>query len=190
MDDKAQSDSPGSCPSRRSFLWWLLPVVLVPNVLVQVALSERRRRQQREEQERQQRAWRRREDLFKQELKALAGTWRPIFSETDGNKAPEERLKESSMTRDETGKVVGHSGDMIVLEGKVKKIDASKKPKTIDTEVIEGDQKGTTIQGIYENDGDTLRVCVVLPGKGERPMEFSGKAGSGCNLTVYKREKK
>jgi uncharacterized protein (TIGR03067 family) len=130
------------------------------------------------------------DDAFKKELKALAGTWRPVFSETDGNKAPEERLKESSMTRDETGKVIGRRGDMIVLEARVKQIDASKKPKTIDNEVTAGDQKGKTIQGIYEIDGDTLRVCVVLPGRGERPTEFSGRAGSGCNLTVYKREKK
>jgi uncharacterized protein (TIGR03067 family) len=130
------------------------------------------------------------DDTFKKELKALAGTWRPVFSETDGNKAPEERLKESSMTRDETGKVIGRRGDMIVLEARVKQIDASKKPKTIDNVVTAGDQKGKTIQGIYEIDGDTLRVCVVLPGRGERPTEFSGRAGSGCNLTVYKREKK
>jgi uncharacterized protein (TIGR03067 family) len=94
------------------------------------------------------------------------------------------------VTRDETGKVIGRRGDMIVLEGTVRKIDAAKKPKTIDTEVTAGDLKGNTIQGIYEIDGDTLRVCVVLPGKCERPTEFSGKAGSGCNLTIYKREKK
>ena len=130
------------------------------------------------------------EDAFKHELKALAGTWKPISSETDGNKTPEERLKESSMTRDETGKVIGRRGDMIVLEGTVKRIDASMKPKTIDTEVIVGDLKGKTIQGIYEIDGDTLRICVVLPGRGERPTEFTGKAGSGCSLTVFKRETK
>jgi uncharacterized protein (TIGR03067 family) len=130
------------------------------------------------------------EDAFKQELKALAGTWRPIFSETDGSKAPEERLKESRITRDEVGLVIGRRGDMIVLEATVKKIDASKKPKTIDSEVTAGDLKGMTLQGIYEIDGDTLRVCVVLPGKGDRPTEFSGKAGSGCSLTVYKRDTK
>src|SRR5579864_3279609 len=90
------------------------------------------------------------EDVFKKELKALAGTWRPISSETDGNKAPAEKLKESSVIRDETGKVVGRRGDQVTLEGTVKKIDASKKPKTIDTEVMAGELKGKTIQGIYE----------------------------------------
>jgi uncharacterized protein (TIGR03067 family) len=129
------------------------------------------------------------EDAFKKELKALAGTWKPISSETDGNKAPEERLKDSRMIRDETGKVVGKRGDMVMLEGMVKKIEATKKPKTMDTLVTAGELKGKTIQGIYELEGDTLKVCVVLPDRGERPTEFSGKAGSGCSLTVYKREK-
>jgi uncharacterized protein (TIGR03067 family) len=130
------------------------------------------------------------EDAFKKELKALAGTWRPVSIETDGSKVPEERLKELTMTRDENGKVTVRRGDTVVLEGTVKTIDASKKPKTMDVEQTAGEHKGKIIQGIYEIDGDTLRACVVLPGKGERPTEFSAKAGSGCSVAVYKREKK
>jgi uncharacterized protein (TIGR03067 family) len=130
------------------------------------------------------------EDAFKKELKALAGTWKPVASETDGNKTPEERLKDSSMTRDESGKVVGRRGEMIILQGTVKKIDGTKQPRTVDTEVTAGDFKGQTILGIYELDGDTLRVCVTLPGRGGRPTDFSAGAGSGRNLTVYRREKK
>jgi uncharacterized protein (TIGR03067 family) len=128
-------------------------------------------------------------EVFKKELKALAGTWKPISSETDGNKTPEERLKDSRMTRYENGKVIGKRGDTVVLEGMVKKIDAAKKPKTIDTEITMGELKGKTILGIYELDGDTLKVCIVLPDRGERPTEFSAKAGSGQSLTVYKRDK-
>jgi uncharacterized protein (TIGR03067 family) len=130
------------------------------------------------------------EEAFKKELRALAGTWRPISGETDGNKAPEERLKEASLTRDEAGKVVARRGDKVVMEAMVKKIDATKTPRTIDAEVTAGEHQGKTILGIYELDGDMLRVCVALPGKADRPTEFSAKAGSGCNLTVYKREKK
>jgi hypothetical protein len=50
-------------------------------------------------------------DAFKKELKAMAGTWRPTYGETDGNKAPEERLKVASITRDESGKVVARQGE-------------------------------------------------------------------------------
>lgn len=87
------------------------------------------------------------------------------------------------------GKVRVRRGDMVILESNVKKLDTSKKPKTIDTEQIVGEHKGKTIQGIYEIDGDKLRVCMATPGK-ERPTEFSAKAGSGNSLAVYQREKK
>lgn len=130
------------------------------------------------------------EEAFKKELKAMTGTWRPIYGETDGIKAPQERLKEARLTRDESGKVIARRGDKVVMEGMVKKIDATKTPKTVDTEITAGEHKGKTILGIYELNGDTLRVCVALPGKAERPTEFSAKAGNGHNLTVYKREKK
>lgn len=129
------------------------------------------------------------DDAFKEELKALAGTWKAVSIETDGKKAPEDILKQVVMTRDESGKTVIRRGDMVVLEATVKKLDPSKKPKTIDTEQTVGENKGKTIQGIYEIDGNTLRVCLAPPGK-ERPSEFSAKAGSGNSLAVYRREKK
>src|SRR4051812_32417429 len=84
------------------------------------------------------------DDASKKELKAIAGTWKPISAETDGIEVPEKVLKENSWTRDESGKVVGRRGDKIFLEGTVKKIDATKNPKTIDMEVTAGDQKGKT----------------------------------------------
>jgi hypothetical protein len=39
-----------------------------------------------------------------------------------------------------------------------------------------------------ELSGDTLRSCVAGPDK-ERPTEFTGKAGSGLTLSVYRRVK-
>jgi uncharacterized protein (TIGR03067 family) len=48
--------------------------------------------------------------------------------------------------------------------------------------------KGQVVVGIYELDGDTLRVCLPEPGTGkERPTEFSGKQGR--SLTIYERRK-
>jgi len=128
------------------------------------------------------------DDAVKKELKALAGTWKAVSLETDGKPAPDDIVKKVVMTRDESGKTVIRRGEMVVVEAVVKKIDPSRKPKTIDSEQTVGEHKGKTIQGIYEIDGDTLRVCVALPGK-ERPTVFSAKAGSGNSLAVYKREK-
>ena len=66
------------------------------------------------------------------------------------------------------------------------KIDPTKKPKQLDIISGEGPNKGKSLLGIYELDGDTLRYCVSPPGK-TRPTEFSGKVGQ--SLYVNKKEK-
>ena len=42
--------------------------------------------------------------------------------------------------------------------------------------------------GIYELDGDTLKVCYAIDG-GKRPAEFKAKPGSKHVLIVFKRLK-
>jgi RNA polymerase sigma factor (sigma-70 family) len=59
-------------------------------------------------------------------------------------------------------------------------VDASKEPKQID---LIGT---TTMKGIYEVKGDTLRVCHTLDG-GERPTGFEG--GPGVAVWVFERQK-
>jgi len=69
------------------------------------------------------------------------------------------------------------------------KIDPIKKPKTIDYTVTDGPEKGKTVLGIYELDGDTVKFCFSAPDK-ERPSEFTAKEGSGRTLSLWKRNKK
>jgi uncharacterized protein (TIGR03067 family) len=45
-----------------------------------------------------------------------------------------------------------------------------------------------SVKGIYELEGDTLKLCTRDPGQ-DRPKEFTAKEGSGNTLTVYKRKK-
>lgn len=68
-------------------------------------------------------------------------------------------------------------------EGTIK-IDSTKKPKEIDITV--GDR---ATKGIYELEGDTLKICQARPGD-DRPTELSAKEGSNQMLMVLKREKK
>jgi len=64
--------------------------------------------------------------------------------------------------------------------------DASKSPKTIDYVNTHGTNKGKSQLGIYEFDGDLLRVCVAAPGSA-RPQKFESLRGSGMTLTVWRR---
>ena len=126
---------------------------------------------------------------FRQELGSMKGTWRQVSGEADGKTVSAEAMNETVMTRDEAGRVVLRRGDKVIFEATVKRIDSGTKPKMIDTEITAGADKGKTAVGIYEVDGDTLRLCVPLAGNA-RPTDFSGKAGSRCILSVFEREKR
>lgn len=123
-------------------------------------------------------------DANKDDLKLLQGEWKFVERVIDGKKGELEG----------TWKIVGNE---IIYgpDSKVKavfKIDATKKPKTFDFDHVSKDpkqeQKG--ILGIYEVDGDTFRLCVVIPGKEvESPKAFESKEGSGHTYTLLKRVK-
>jgi hypothetical protein len=68
------------------------------------------------------------------------------------------------------------------------KLNASAKPKALDITGTEGPNKGKTIRGIYEQDGDTLRVCCDLSGK-SRPKELKTSEGTKLFVVTYKRQK-
>jgi uncharacterized protein (TIGR03067 family) len=53
------------------------------------------------------------------------------------------------------------------------KIDASKKPMTIDLMIAEGDDAGKTQLGVFEVTGDKLRANLGFPGAPERPKDFT-----------------
>jgi uncharacterized protein (TIGR03067 family) len=67
-------------------------------------------------------------------------------------------------------------------------VDPSKKPKTIDVMPGDGKAKDKTWLGIYELDGDSLKICLAEPGK-DRPDDFTSKEGSGRMSAEYKRKK-
>jgi uncharacterized protein (TIGR03067 family) len=58
---------------------------------------------------------------------------------------------------------------------------ADTKPKAIDFTPTTGDEKGKTVQGIYEIKGNKLKLCVAVPGT-KRPMKFESK---GEEIVVY-----
>ncbi len=116
---------------------------------------------------------------------ALQGTWLPQSAELAGVAFPEEIRKSIKLVVKDDGYTV--TAGPSVDQGTVK-LTASAKPKQMDITGTEGPNKGKTILAIYEQDGDTLKVCYDLSGK-ERPTEFKSKEGSQLFLVTYKREK-
>ena len=126
-------------------------------------------------------------EAVKKEMAQLEGNWSMVSGERDGQALPDDIVKQAKrMTKD--GETTVSIGGQVFLKAKIT-IDPTKKPKTIDYTVTEGDNKGKKMLGIYELDGDTAKFCIAAPDK-ERPTDFTTKEGSERTLTVWKRDKK
>jgi uncharacterized protein (TIGR03067 family) len=125
-------------------------------------------------------------DDANKEYGRFEGTWKFISIEVDGMKLPDEAIKDQRLTCKGTQFTVEAMGGP--FKGTFK-VDASKKPKTIDVHFTEGPEKGDTLFGIYELEGDVYKVCMGIPGK-PRPTEFASKPSSGHVLEILHREKK
>lgn len=116
---------------------------------------------------------------------SIQGVWLPAAAELAGKPFPDEVRK--------TIKLEIKDGKYTVTVGKALdqgtiKLNPTAKPKELDIIGTDGPNKGRTILGIYEREGDTLRVCYDLSGKG-RPTEFKSTEGSQLFLVTYKQNK-
>ena len=125
----------------------------------------------------------------------LQGTWFGItwigdVEEEKRNAVPEEwfRLADCKLT---------FTGDRVALvegiDGKPTngtfKIDPAKRPKQINWQIELG-VHGVSYLGIYELEGDILKLCLGNPlVDGERPTEFATKPDDAQKLIVFKRKK-
>ena len=115
--------------------------------------------------------------------KDIQGTWKIEKALRGGEEMPtEESAKVTLEFKDD--KVIVH--DPKRDEPATFKLDGTTKPKNI---TIKPEKKDQEVFGIYELNGDTLKVCFTKEG-GARPKEFESKAGSEMMLFVLKREKK
>ncbi len=119
------------------------------------------------------------------ELKKFQGSW-TFESVEAGGKLVAAQFEGMTVTFT-GGKYTVKKGDEVVQVA-TQKLDPSKSPKTLDVTVAEGPNKGTVMLGIYEINGDTLKVCFDPEGT-KRPTQFKSASGSQI-LIVHKRVKK
>jgi len=125
-------------------------------------------------------------EAVKKDKAQLQGEWSMVSGAADGSAMPE-AMRESARRvckGDETTVTVG---GQLFLRAKFT-IDPSRKPKTIDYEMLDGPTKGKKQLGIYEVGGDTAKFCFGSPGAA-RPTDFTSKPGAGRTLSVWKRTK-
>lgn len=121
---------------------------------------------------------------IKKDKASLQGTWKVASSISKGVKAPPEEI------------FLIFRGDAILVreDGKTAEnfsfvLDPSKKPKEIDLTIKVGAQKGRVDRGIYQLDGDTLRICIQSNKDAPRPSEFTSPRDSELWLVILQRTK-
>ena len=113
---------------------------------------------------------------------ALEGTW--VVQSINGQPAGD---GSQEMTLTFAGANYHQSVAGQVNERGTFKVDATKKPMTIDLTIVEGSDAGKTQPGVFEVSGDTLRVHFDLPGGKTRPADMTPK--EGLLLVVAKKKK-
>ncbi len=122
------------------------------------------------------------------DLKAMQGQWSVTIAERDGKPAGDE-LKNIKLVVLIAGKDYRVLVNDKVVSGGTFTIDAAKSPRTIDTKITEGPNKGLMEKGIYKIEGDKMTAVFAKPGK-ERPAAFTTKEGSDQSILHYVRIKK
>ena len=127
------------------------------------------------------------EDAAKKDLKVLAGTWKVVAAEHDGDSL--DRIIDGVMVIKEnnfhikTKSGTELKGDLI--------LNPTKAPKHIDYVHQDGPLKDKKWEGIYELKGDTLKICYAeADSEKERPIEFKTLKDSKLLYLELTREKK
>jgi uncharacterized protein (TIGR03067 family) len=115
----------------------------------------------------------------------IQGTWTVVSMHDSGRPAPPEKIK--------SVKFVITKDKMAIVEGGGEKeavkyaLDATKKPKWIDFT----SKNGGKMLGVYELDGDNLKICFNERDGGERSTKFASEKDSPNDvLIILKRDKK
>lgn len=118
------------------------------------------------------------------ELKLLAGTWKPKEASLGGNKIDMMLLDTVTLVY-EAEKYTLTIGDKV--EKGTYSLDPAKSPKALDIFPTEGDNNGKTFLAVYKVEGDNLTICYSLE-PAVRPDDFE-PASNSLLVVKFEREK-
>lgn len=120
------------------------------------------------------------------DLERMQGDWMVSSMKSNGLKNPQEEAESLFRTvKDGTFAVSRYTR---AISSGTFKLDATQSPRAIDSTITNRPEPATVL-GIYEFDGDKLRICNAPPGK-PRPKDFECRLGSQQTLIVWERERK
>jgi uncharacterized protein (TIGR03067 family) len=125
-------------------------------------------------------------DVVAQDDKALEGTWIIVSAQMQGKEVPAKEIEDREATFAD-GKMTARKGTKTLNVFRYK-ANATTKPRSIDLDGIEGDEKGKKWLAIYEINGDEMKLCISVDGK-DRPTEFRTQEGKNLVLLAFKRKK-
>ncbi|QDU75314.1 Serine/threonine-protein kinase PknB [Bremerella volcania] len=109
------------------------------------------------------------------DLDRIQGTWQVTYSEDSGRIAPQELLANLRFIIDGQTLTTEIAGRKSVS---TYKLDPTSTPKMIDLT-----ENGRSKLGIYDLDGDTLRICIAETGK-QRPAAFDSQPNSANDVVI------
>ena len=118
-----------------------------------------------------------------EDLQKLQGEWNIVFLEVDGIAPAPNTFAGAKITIEgDRFTTLGMGG---IFEGNLA-VNSASSPKSLRMAFTAGPEKGNTNHGIYELEGDRLRLCLCVTG-GAAPTEFATSPGSGCALETLDR---
>ena len=122
-------------------------------------------------------------DQSDKDLEKLQGTWHAVAMEVKGKPSEPDAVKKLKLVVKKDSYTVTVNGEDHVSAKLV--LRAGKEPKEVDV-VLETDP---VYKGIYEIEGDTLKICLVLSSDDDskRPKEFKTDEDSNTALFTWER---
>jgi uncharacterized protein (TIGR03067 family) len=127
------------------------------------------------------------------DLDQLGGTWKVTAMSFDGKEVPADvaRMMSYSFAKNKAtarGRLASAGDRFLPMAGSddyTVTLGKSGDLKTID---LKPTGRGRTLVGIYDLDGDTLKLCIGYTG--QRPKQFSSAGATGVSMMTCQRESK